>query len=301
MDTKRGGRFIDRTGHRIGYLTMTSLSDKPYVDNTGHQTLMWNWICDCGNVGTSTWANLFRENKKFKSSCGCNKGGMRDSLLLRNQGLKKCSSCNEVLPLNDFSNNKSATDGLQTMCRKCKSIRDKNYRENPAQGRDNLLKKKSDYYFKIKIEFPEIYEEKLARSREIRDYSKEYQRVQSDEFMKAKDSVRKLFMAALRVRDINKSKLILKTQDMLGCDFYFFKEYIEQQFEEGMNWLNHGTWHIDHKVPLSVGISTDEILKLNHYTNLQPLWAYENLNKSNKMLDEHKELHIQLLGRNYIG
>jgi hypothetical protein len=300
MDTKRGARFIDRTGHRIGYLTMTNLSDKPYVDNTGRQTLLWNWICDCGNVGTSTWANLFRENKKFKSSCGCNKGGMRDSLLLRNQGLKKCSSCNEVLPLNDFSNNKSATDGLQSTCKKCKSIRDKNYRENPAQGRDNLLKKKSDYYFKIKIEFPEIYEEKLARSREIRDYSKEYQRVQSDEYMKAKDSVRKLFMAALRVRNINKSKLVLKTQYMLGCDFQFFKQYIENQFQEGMNWLNHGTWHIDHKVPLNVGNSVDEIIKLNHYTNLQPLWANENLLKSYKMLPEHYELHSKLLGRNYI-
>jgi len=59
--------------------------------------------------------------------------------------------------------------------------------------------------------------------------------------------------------------------------------HIEQQFKDGMSWENHGEWHIDHIFP--VGLASDEemVYKLNHYTNLQPLWAKENLQKGAKI------------------
>jgi hypothetical protein len=49
------------------------------------------------------------------------------------------------------------------------------------------------------------------------------------------------------------------------------------------NWSPTG-WHVDHIIPLSSGKTESELLKLNHYTNLKPLWAKDNLAKSNKIL-----------------
>lgn len=74
-----------------------------------------------------------------------------------------------------------------------------------------------------------------------------------------------------------------KTFDVIGCDPKFLREYLERQFKVGMSWDNYGSWHIDHIIPLSSAKNKEEIYKLCHYSNLQPLWAQENLSKGNKM------------------
>jgi hypothetical protein len=74
-----------------------------------------------------------------------------------------------------------------------------------------------------------------------------------------------------------------RTYEILGCSFEEFKNYIDNQLSVGMSWDNHGEWHLDHKIPISFGKTEEEVIKLNHYTNFQPLWAYENLLKSNKI------------------
>jgi ribosome-binding protein aMBF1 (putative translation factor) len=68
----------------------------------------------------------------------------------------------------------------------------------------------------------------------------------------------------------------------IGCDAQYLCNHIESMFQPGMNWDNRSLWHIDHIVPLSSAKTPEEMLKLNHYTNLQPLWASDNLKKSNK-------------------
>ena len=73
-----------------------------------------------------------------------------------------------------------------------------------------------------------------------------------------------------------------KTEQILGCTFDRFKKHIEDRFKSGMNWLNHGEWHIDHKKPLALANTQQELIELNHYSNLQPLWASENLSKGSK-------------------
>ena len=72
-----------------------------------------------------------------------------------------------------------------------------------------------------------------------------------------------------------------RTQEIVGCTFEELKIYIENQFTEGMSWDNYGIdgWHVDHIKPLAVANSQEEIISLNHYTNLQPLWALDNLKK----------------------
>lgn len=71
----------------------------------------------------------------------------------------------------------------------------------------------------------------------------------------------------------------------LACSISEFRLYIEKQFKIGMSWDNYGTWHIDHKVPLSYFDLSDrkQLLQACHYTNLQPMWALDNIKKSNKL------------------
>lgn len=74
-----------------------------------------------------------------------------------------------------------------------------------------------------------------------------------------------------------------KTYDILGCSFEYFKKHLEQRFADGMNWNNYGEWHLDHIYPVSLAIDEEHLIKLNNYTNFQPLWAEDNRKKSNKI------------------
>jgi hypothetical protein len=75
-----------------------------------------------------------------------------------------------------------------------------------------------------------------------------------------------------------------KTSEYLGCTFNEFKTYIEEKFIENMSWENRMDWHLDHIYPISLAETEDELIKLNHYTNFQPLWAVDNLRKGNKII-----------------
>ena len=74
-----------------------------------------------------------------------------------------------------------------------------------------------------------------------------------------------------------------KTILYIGCSLEELKLHLEKQFKPGMTWENHGEWHIDHIIPLASAKTEEDLYKLNHYTNLQPLWAIDNLKKSNKI------------------
>jgi len=76
------------------------------------------------------------------------------------------------------------------------------------------------------------------------------------------------------------------TFEIVGGTPEIIKEHIEKQFRDGMTWDNYGFrgWHIDHIIPLSSANTEEEVYKLCHYTNLQPLWANENYKKSNKII-----------------
>lgn len=71
-----------------------------------------------------------------------------------------------------------------------------------------------------------------------------------------------------------------KTEAILGCTWGEFKAHLERQFLKGMNWDNRHLWHIDHIVPVSSASSEEEIVLLNHFTNLRPLWAEDNRKKA---------------------
>jgi len=75
-----------------------------------------------------------------------------------------------------------------------------------------------------------------------------------------------------------------KTAKTLGCSWKQFAKHIESQFTDGMNWDNQSEWHLDHVVPLSCATTIEGLEKLSHYTNIRPLWAAENLRKSDNLV-----------------
>jgi hypothetical protein len=98
-----------------------------------------------------------------------------------------------------------------------------------------------------------------------------------------------------RVRGVlrNKKRPCSAVKD-LGCTIEELKQHLESKFQEGMSWDNWGThgWHIDHIVPLSSFDLTDrdQFVKACHYTNLQPLWAKDNLSKGSKVAIEYNNM-----------
>lgn len=73
-----------------------------------------------------------------------------------------------------------------------------------------------------------------------------------------------------------------RTHEYLGCSYEEFKIHIERQFTEGMSWDNRDKWDIDHITPQSTAKTEAELLALQHYTNLRPLWADANKAKGKR-------------------
>ena len=72
-----------------------------------------------------------------------------------------------------------------------------------------------------------------------------------------------------------------RTIDILGYSATDFKSHISSLFEDGMSWENWGTWHIDHIYPVSKFDKNTPASEVNALSNLQPLWAKDNLEKHN--------------------
>ena len=78
-------------------------------------------------------------------------------------------------------------------------------------------------------------------------------------------------------------KKTFRTNDALGCSFDYFKIHIERQFLTEMTWDNRSKWHIDHIIPLASAKTEEDVIALNHFTNLRPMWAHDNFKKGAKM------------------
>lgn len=76
-----------------------------------------------------------------------------------------------------------------------------------------------------------------------------------------------------------------KTMELTGCSKQELLDYLESKFSEGMTWENYGKWHIDHIRPcVSFNLEdSEEQKKCFHWTNLQPLWAVDNIRKGGKV------------------
>jgi putative sterol carrier protein len=98
-----------------------------------------------------------------------------------------------------------------------------------------------------------------------------------------------LYREKERIRCLIKQSLVAKgysknssTFEILGCSYEQWINHIEKQFLKGMTWENRNDWHIDHIVPIASAKSVEDLIKLNHFTNMRPIWAKDNLAKSAK-------------------
>ncbi len=118
-----------------------------------------------------------------------------------------------------------------------------------------------------------------------RKYMNKYKlnRRKIDSLFKFTDNLRnRIRMAFKRISNTKKPN---HTFNMIGLSPKETMKYIESKFIGEMSWNNYGRggWEIDHIIPLSSAKTKEELIKLCHYTNLQPLWAKDNLMKGNKI------------------
>ena len=76
-----------------------------------------------------------------------------------------------------------------------------------------------------------------------------------------------------------------KTEQIIKCSWVHLKNHVESLFLDNMSWDNRGKWHVDHIVPLNIAKTESEVIALNHWTNLRPLWSKENFSKGHKLPD----------------
>lgn len=220
--------------------------------------------------------------------------------------MKKCIKCNIEKGLTEFNKQKSNKDGFNNQCKSCRKEYEKEYcKANKEQKKEYFKKYYQDNKEKIR-EYCKANKEKLreyekeykkANKEKIKEYQKKYQKANKEfykeyckEYQKerrAKDPLFKMTgnlrtrtYIAFKNKGYSKNS---KTQELLGVDWEICKAHIERQFLKGMNWDNQGDWHIDHIIPLAYANTEDKLKKLCHYSNLQPLWAVDNLIKSAKI------------------
>lgn len=101
----------------------------------------------------------------------------------------------------------------------------------------------------------------------------------SDPVYMMKHRIRSIISSSLHGGGYGKST---KTAAILGCSWSEFVTHIERQFLPGMTWSNRSKWHIDHIVPLATATTEADVLALNYFTNLRPLWKLDNIKKGAK-------------------
>lgn len=234
---------------------------------------------------------------------------------------KKCSKCKETKAVSLFTKDKTEKDGFSGLCKDCKN----SYKRNPKKSRDyyqktkekkkqraierrdeitlnnklryqknkeSIKQKRNAYYQQNK----EIINAKkrisgLTEAERIKKNTTVKQRRESNPTIALAGKVRMRVYAIFRHKKLSKEK---KSIEYIGCDIDILKKHIERQFTKGMTWDNNTKygWHIDHKIPLSSAQTIEDLIPLLHYTNLQPLWASENLSKNDKILPTQMKIAI---------
>jgi uncharacterized Zn finger protein (UPF0148 family) len=172
---------------------------------------------------------------------------------------KTCKKCKIVKLVENFYHHKA-------ICKICYLAHNKEYRE---ENKEVLKEQSKKWYERTKV------------SR--RDHKAKYyrERRKTDLMFALKSSLGRLIRTSINRSGYKKNS---KTNEILGCSYDYFKQYLEFQFEPWMNWNNRGRyngelnygWDIDHIIPLESAKTEEDVIKLNHYTNLKPLCSKIN-------------------------
>jgi hypothetical protein len=200
-------------------------------------------------------------------------------------GRNQCKKCRKLINKKYYEDNKE-----------CKKVYNKKYHE---ENKENILENKKKYREENKEKIKEYKKEYRENNKEkVKEYEKKYKeenkertkeygkkyrkkRIKNDPLFRLTDNIRKLIYKSFKNGGYTKKS---RSYEILGCSFEDFKKHIESQFEDWMNWDNYGLyngnecygWDYDHIIPLSSCECEEDVYKLNHYSNLQPLCSYIN-------------------------
>lgn len=263
---------------------------------------------------------LYEFNKKAETRDGysnkcriCTKNKVPIPIEVIEEGFKKCTLCNLILPNECFYKNKALKCGLTSKCKVCDSLKAKQrYEINKdiilsrnkkwyEDNKDLKIEYSKDYYINNKENLKEkqtIYREnnkELIKEQQKKSYSKnkkKYNKANVD-YQNRRKKVDPLYKLSYSIRSLifktmKDCKGGNKSEEILGCLWQEFKNHIESQFESWMNWENYGnacevlepncSWDLDHIIPISWAKTEEELYMLNHWSNFQPLCSYENRN-----------------------
>lgn len=229
---------------------------------------------------------------------------------------KKCSKCKKDKKLSEFNHNKQKKDGLRVTCRECDnaynviyrrinkeemSERAKNkYRENPEKKKQYEKNHKEEANARKKKYIKNNPEKRLEQSRNYYHRNKDAVRARAKSNKDKTNKWRREYNAShpqARIAHNLRTSIgrVIKGESnggrlckLLGCDMNFYKEHLELQFTEGMNWNNYGNgvgkWCIDHSRPLeSFNLENEDECKMAfHWSNTKPMWYSLNCSKGAK-------------------
>jgi hypothetical protein len=226
-----------------------------------------------------------------------------DKSLLK-EGKKKCYRCENILSVDDFETvqkhncinchkeKKKCDRRKQKERHKRRMVEDPEYRKkyNKYQNRKQKERHKrrmvedpeyrKKYNEKCRVKSRKKYYNTPIEVRREKDRVYDRKRRANDPLYNVKKRTSTLIRNCITRKGYSKKS---RTHEILGCSDEVYFKHLESQFVEGMSWENRSEWHIDHIIPMATAKTEEEVYKLNHYTNLQPLWAKDNLEKSDKL------------------
>lgn len=205
---------------------------------------------------------------------------------------KTCVRCKKTKPLSNYRKSKNNKDGYKGVCKECLKLDDLKYRvENSV-----TIKSKAKIHRENNKEKNNAMKTKWRKNNP--DYNKKWRKNNPEKVKRlaklSAKNFRKKYPIKVNLRNLIYKSLIKggfnkksRTHEILGCSFEEFKIHLESQFEPWMTWENYGnpkdgileenkTWDMDHIIPLSTATCEGDIIKLNHFSNFQPLCSYEN-------------------------
>ena len=210
-----------------------------------------------------------------------------------------CTKCHKTKTKENFYKDKNRSNGLKCICKKCSD--DYNYKcrqKHPLRYKEYAKKYKKKKY----LEDPEAVKQRvydwrekkfghIKREKQMKRDHKELMKVERKKLRDYKKQHITPFTKYLRTMlwhafKINRFSYTNSIQIYLGCSFEDLKKHLESQFTKGMTWENKGEWQTDHIVTFSSVNTLEEVKKLCHYTNMQPLWVKDHREK-NKI--DHKK------------
>jgi len=220
---------------------------------------------------------------------------------------KTCSKCGAEKALSEFHKDKYIKCGYTSSCKNCRekyqilhrdeilNYQKQHYLENKEKidlkhkvysenNRHKIRNYQQQYYLDNKEKIDKrnkLYDEEHKEQRLIYIRGYQYNKLHTDLNHKLMSYMRNRIRSAIKKGAGSKA---YKSIELLGCTIEDARKHLESLFQEGMTWENYGKWHIDHIRPCSSFDLTDpeQQKQCFNYKNIQPLWAIDNLRKSNK-------------------